>query len=258
MATITSLPAELKSEIVSHCEFPTIVTLLRVNTEFHSLTLPTASDSSIRLQFLLDYESSPLNRIYELPKLARQTIAWHEQHQSMWQSKHLYICFLCNKLRRPEKFAQGQCYRMMLPENYSSQRKRFCIDCGTTATVTMPRKYVPGAMITCSERGYGVLLCGDCGLWTPDFYCMSEKKCFECTEKGLSQDSERFVEGGLNEDGARLQNPEDAFADVPEVDRNQGVISSVKNQMMNCPKRPPYCRSCGGHWRYTLAPLDTA
>src|SRR6266536_6492278 len=127
-----TLPTELKALIISFCDFPTHITLLCVNSEFNSLTHPYTSSLSARRQFLLSYESSTLNRIYKLPKDARQTITWHEQHQAIWQSKRLYICFLCNKLRKPEKFARGQCWRIMLEEDYSEEEKRFCIDCGVS------------------------------------------------------------------------------------------------------------------------------
>jgi hypothetical protein len=235
MATLITLPVELKSLIFSFCDYPTIVTLLRVNSHLHTLVLPIASNHGFRLQFILDYEASPSNRIYTLPIDARQTVDWHEDHQALWRSRKMYICFVCEKLRLPEKFAQGQCWRMMLREDYSSWKNRFCIDCGIKT-----RRYTPGSMIQCYGLKYRSLLCGGCWKWTPEFYCMREKMCFLCTEKTLqAEDAERFVEGF--DDGAGTTG-EAWFA--------MTVTDKIKHSN-GCPTRPPCCRSCGDVWRYS-------
>lgn len=248
IAIMQTLPPELQMHIISFCDFPTLITLLCVNSRFNVLAQRYTSDAEARTNFLLSYESSDINRNYKLPGDARQTVEWHELYSFSWQSKKLYICFLCNKLRRPEKFAQGQCYRMMLSPNYSSLRQRFCIDCGVSR---QPRKYLPGSMIRSNliENGGYVHLCGDCGIWTTDFYCMKDKKCFSCTEKDL-EEPERHVEGF-----ELLSDQERSNGEPGKLGATDRGVSfpkrNEKNEERSWPRRPPCCRSCGGHWRYT-------
>lgn len=250
MMALGSLPVELMSLVISFCDFPTAIQLLRVNKYLHSLALPVASNIDLRIEFLLDYESSIPNRIQSLPDGARQTVEWHEYHLGLWRSRRLYICFLCLKLRQPTQFAEGQCFRMMLPADYTSERKRFCIECGIRS-----QKYVAGSMIKNVERGYRVLLCGECREWTPDFYCMREKRCFRCTEKTLLSKA-KFVEGF--EPGTGNPADDQGWIEQPLKQVKDASVSGTCHDQ-TCimpPVRPPCCRSCGDHWRYTPAAFE--
>lgn len=149
----------------------------------------------------------------------------------------------------------------MLDDNYTKQRKRFCLECGVKdleprdmgAGILVPggRKYVPGAMMNSVDHGFRVHLCGGCGEWSRDFYCMKDKLCFSCTEKNLEQ-PERFVEG-FQEGPRPLSNEIDRTFD-DEALRKCGVweelLARWRIEEIDWIRRPPCCRKCGEIWRF--------
>lgn len=121
------------------------------------------------------------------------------------------------------------------------------------AGLTMPgrRKYYPGAMINSVDYGFKVHLCGSCGEWSPDFFCMKDKMCFSCTEKYL-EEPEKFVEG-YQETYCGSSDAIDHTADdalLVKCGIWEELLARWKIEEETWPRRPPCCRKCGGRWRF--------
>jgi hypothetical protein len=254
-------PVELQSLVLSFLDYPSLITTLTVSKHINELVTdqPLYHDKGARILFLVALEDAPSNTNAPGTKTA-PGLAWRWPNYS---PKKQYICFLCSKIKPLRKFAQGQCYRMTLDDNYTMERKRFCLECGIKKQEGMGdltaegRKYVPGAMINSVDHGFNVHLCGGCGEWSPDFFCMEEKLCFSCTESDL-EEPEKHVDGFEAVSNAPLSQIDDAY-----LPKNRAMIETAAvgreflekkeptgEDELRWSKRPPCCRKCGGIWRF--------
>ncbi|KAH8591357.1 hypothetical protein B0O99DRAFT_632503 [Bisporella sp. PMI_857] len=254
----TELPVELQDLILSFLDYPNLITTLTVSKHINELAVdqPLYKDKEERIRFLISLENAPSNlNAWGTPAFADESWRWPN-----YSPKNLFICFLCSKIKPLRKFAHGQCYRMMMDDDYTIERKRFCLDCGTKRQEGMGlltgggRKYVPGAMINSVDHGFNVHLCGGCEQWVADFFCMKDKLCFPCTEKDL-QEPEEHVHGFK----PGLEGPVSPFNDQYLIEdtkilKRAGVwdelLARMREDEVNWPRRPPCCRKCGGKWRF--------
>jgi len=252
------LPIELQGLILSFLDFPNIITILTVSKHIQHLAKeqPLLRDPEMRIRFLLAMEEAPENT----NKRRSETFPGDEWRWPNHSPRNHYVCFFCKKLKPLRKFAHGQCYRMQISNDYSQERKRFCLECGVkdlNPQAAGPlarggRKYLPGAMINSVDYGYKVHLCGGCGEWSRDFFCMKDKLCFTCTETELTE-PEKFVEGYQKEArGVSASTAERALDD--ELLKMCGVweelLARFRIDEETWPRRPPCCRKCGGVWRF--------
>ena len=251
------LPPELRDLIFSFLDYPNLITTLTVNKHIHDLASnqDLLRDPEIRIQFLLAQENLASNA-NPPGTLTFPDDTWRWPNHS---PKKSYICFFCKKLKPLRKFAHGQCFRMMINDDYSNERRRFCLECGVKdlepqgAGILVPggRKYYPGAMINSVDYGFRVHLCGGCGEWSPDFFCIRDKLCFQCTEKDLNE-PEKFVEGyreGPRELSSEIDRTEDDEA-LKLCGVFEELLARFREDEISWPRRPPCCRRCGGIWRF--------
>jgi len=248
------LPVELQELVLSFIDYPTIITILTVNKYIHHLAKEQniLRDPAQRIFFLLSLENAPENiNAPHSPTFPDDDWRWPNH-----SPRKMYICFLCNKMKPLRKFAHGQCFRMMLDDDYSQRRKRFCLKCGVGncepgGLISKSRKYVPGAMMNSVDHGYMVHLCGGCGQWSDEFFCMKDKLCFPCTEIDL-EEPEKYVRG--YQEGPRKLDSAAAPTADDELMKKCGVweelLARFRLDEETWPRRPPCCRRCGGRWRF--------
>ena len=248
------LPVELQDHVLSFLDYPNLINILTVNKYFHHLAKDQSllRDPEVQIQFLLQQEEALENT--NAPFSATfPGDNWRWPNHSPRKS---YICFFCKKLKPLRKFAHGQCYRMTIDQNYSQTRKRWCLECGVKDLTPKEggqggRKYIPGAMINSVDHGYKLHLCGGCGLWSREFFCMNDKLCFPCTERDLKE-PEKFVRGYQKE--PRIQGSSNICTLDDELLKLCGVweelLARFRIDEETWPRLPPCCRKCGGMWRF--------
>lgn len=190
---LDSLPTELKEAVLDQCDYGSLIALLQTSKSWYNLSLLRTKNTERRVQFLIDYETSPEN--------ARATLYPGVKAHSYWAeslNKRLYVCFTCLKMKPFEAFASGQiCGMRFTRQEYLRFRRSFCLDCGMKRE---PIRYLAGAMVKLGINNIQYLLCGKCRRWREweSGYCMNEKICKECTESSLCQDCAWSITGCRN------------------------------------------------------------
>jgi len=210
-ASLQNLPIELKDRILDFCDWPSLVNIICVSKLLYCLGHPRVANSEARRKFLYAYERSEENADWASLSIDADAFRALRPEQQYRHPKKLYVCSVCEKLKRARAFAKGQLRGGM-------GKKRFCLECGTDG---VPAKYVPGStVIVFSDalRWRDATLCRQCKLWCHGEFCMKEKLCSQCvvhrSRRIDSKDSDR---------------PESRFKLAP----------------------PLYCTSCGGKWFFS-------
>lgn len=236
-ASLQTLATELQDRILDFCDWPTLVNILRIGKYWYWLAHPRVADPDTRRRFLYAYERSVENVDWEaLPWSAAPTALAFPPEKLYRFGKRLYVCHVCEKLRRPRAFARGQLGGGM-------GKKRVCLDCGVGGSSPV---YFPGSTVVVFSAGLGwrdATLCKQCMVWCQGEYCMKEKRCAQCVEQrsrvGISKSATEFDKPESALKLAALDHCGEWFALPPEnhLGRFVKLMASVV--------------SCGGKWFFS-------